>query len=220
VRVFAAACASFTIDHLLTGQSIIRLIEQSINRTIEQSIKPGDSGFEGKKMKLLARLEKLTLDISVAMFVALIFLTVFQIASRNVYGKSFIQLEEMSIMMLPWFGFISATYVLYKGSHVQIEFVYFKLPVAVRKALFFFTQAAIIVTISIVSYHNWGLVMRQMKLVTPALEWPMGIQDIGFPLCSILMVLPPGYNIYGLFTGKIDEFGKNFIPPSIKEEVL
>jgi TRAP-type C4-dicarboxylate transport system permease small subunit len=171
-------------------------------------------------MKLLARLEKIVLDISIAMFVILIFLTVFQIASRNIYGKSFIQLEELTIMMLPWFGFISATYILYKGNHVQIEFIYYRLPIGVRKILFFFTQAAIIITIVIVSYHNWGLILRQMKLVTPALEWPMGIQYIGFPLCAFLMILPPFYNIYGLFTGKIGEFKKDFTPPSIKEEVL
>lgn len=169
-------------------------------------------------MKILNKLEKVVLDISVLLFIILIGIVVFQMTSRNFFGKSYAKLEELAIILLPWFGFFSATYTLYRCNHVQIEFVYNKLPVMTRKAIFLLTQVALLVVVTNLFYYNIGLAIRQMKLVTPALGWPMGVTYIGFLICAPFMVVPLIFNIYHLLTGSIDEFKINGVLN--KEEAL
>ena len=38
-------------------------------------------------------------------FVVMLGIVLFQILVRNLFGKSFAQLEELAIIILPWFGF-------------------------------------------------------------------------------------------------------------------
>ena len=63
-------------------------------------------------MGTLKKIEKLVLDISILLFVVMLGIVLFQILVRNLFGKSFAQLEELAIIILPWFGFFCATYTL------------------------------------------------------------------------------------------------------------
>ena len=146
-------------------------------------------------MGTLKKIEKLVLDISILLFVVMLGIVLFQILVRNLFGKSFAQLEELAIIILPWFGFFCATYTLYRGNHVQIEYIYGKLPKTVRRVIFCLIQAVLLLLIGAICYYSFGLAMRQMKVVTPALGWPNGISYIGFPICSALMAAPLVYNI-------------------------
>ena len=147
-------------------------------------------------MGTLKKIEKLVLDISILLFVVMLGIVLFQILVRNLFGKSFAQLEELAIIILPWFGFFCATYTLYRGNHVQIEYIDGKLPKTVRRVIFCLIQAVLLLLIGAICYYSFGLAMRQMKVVTPALGWPNGISYIGFPICSPLMAAPLVYNIY------------------------
>lgn len=157
-------------------------------------------------MKIYTAFQKFILKLSLFLFVLIWVLVFFQLASRNITGKSYVQIEELIIMLIPCLGFSAATYTLFRNNHVQIEFFYNRLPVRFRKILFFLTQAALIVFMVLIEYHSIGLASRQMKLVTPALGWPMGYQYISFALFGGFMVIPLVMNIYMLLTGKIEEF--------------
>ena len=126
-------------------------------------------------MGTLKKIEKLVLDISILLFVVMLGIVLFQILVRNLFGKSFAQLEELAIIILPWFGFFCATYTLYRGNHVQIEYIYGKLPKTVRRVIFCLIQAVLLLLIGAICYYSFGLAMRQMKVVTPALGWPNGL---------------------------------------------
>ena len=147
-------------------------------------------------MGMLKKIEKLVLDISIVLFVIMLGIVLFQIGVRNLFGKSFAQLEELAIILLPWFGFFCATYTLYRGNHVQIEYIYGKFPKSMRRATFCLLQVVLLLLIATICYYSVGLSMRQMKVVTPALGWPNGISYMGFPLCAPLMAVPLIYNIY------------------------
>lgn len=156
-------------------------------------------------MIILQRMKKLVLHITIGMFGILIFIVLFQIASRNIFGRSYAQLEELALIILPWFGFFAATYTLYMGDHVQIDFFYNKFPTYARKGLFITVQLVILVMIATLSYHSLGLAIRQMKVVTPSLGWPVGIKYIGFPLCSPFMASLIIHNIFRAFLGKFND---------------
>ena len=52
-------------------------------------------------MGTLKKIEKLVLDISILLFVVMLGIVLFQILVRNLFGKSFAQLEELAIIILP-----------------------------------------------------------------------------------------------------------------------
>lgn len=147
-------------------------------------------------MQLLKQVEKLILNIAVLLFSILIGIVLFQILARNLIGKSFAQLEELAIIILPWFGFFSATYTLYRGNHVQIDFFYNKMPRQLRRGWFCLLQMLLLGVLGAMCYYSYGLSMRQMKVVTPALGWPNGISYMGVAVCAPLMMLPLLYNIW------------------------
>ena len=143
---------------------------------------------------------------TVFLFVVEIAIVIIQILCRNIIGRSFATLEELAIILLPYFGFFAATVTLYNGNHVQIDFFYNKLPESVRRVLFVLTQIAIFAAIVILSYYSTRLGIRQWKIKTPANGWPNGWRYLCLPVVAPFMLVLLGHNIYRGIFGKFDDF--------------
>ncbi|MDR1731668.1 MAG: TRAP transporter small permease subunit [Synergistaceae bacterium] len=140
------------------------------------------------------------------MFVIEIIITLFQITSRNIIGRSYAEIEEIAIILLPWFGFFCATYTLYRGNHVQIEFFYFKMPRNLQRIIFLLTQVVLFILVSTIAIYSIRLSIRQWNLSTPSLGLPNGIRYLGFPIVTPFMLLLFGHNIRRTFK---EEFNDN-----------
>ncbi|GEM_PF-3501605 len=159
-------------------------------------------------MRVYKCLEKTVLNISIGLFCIIFTCVTFQLLCRNLIGRSFGAIEETVILLMPFFGFSCATYTLFCGNHVQIDFVYKKLPLRLRKAIFFLTQIALLALTVFVAYTGWGLSFSLLKAQTEVLKIPYGVQYMAFPVSAFFMVAPYIYNVCALFANKLDEFAQ------------
>lgn len=127
-------------------------------------------------------LEKIDKYFSMAVLVFLICIVFFQVLSRIVTGKSFVQIEELSIVLAAWLGFFTLAYSAKKGVHVRIDVFVGKLPkkgqLGVAAAI---SLATLCASVFLVQY-GWALAMRKMKVPLNVLPFPSGVQYIAFPL--------------------------------------
>ena len=156
-------------------------------------------------MKFLRRIQSAVGLISVVLFSVEIVLVLFQILSRNFTGRSYAAVEEFVVTLLPYFAMFAAVYTMYNGNHVQIDFLYNKLPAAVRRVLFITLQAAMIITVGILVYGSWMLTVKQWGILSPALQWPNGIKYFCFVLTGPFMAPLFVYNIIQATRKELDD---------------
>jgi len=127
-------------------------------------------------------LEKIDKYFSISILVVLICIVFFQVVSRVLTGKSFVQIEEISIVMAAWVGFFTLAYTTKRGVHVRIDVFSNKLPLRTQyllNTIICFTT--LIATIYLVKY-GWALAMRKMEVPLMVLPFPSGVQYLSFPL--------------------------------------
>lgn len=112
-----------------------------------------------------------------------------QIVCRNLFNFSFVQLEELCILMLSWLAFLAATYAMRHCAHVAVDFFYNKMPKPVRYILNIITLAALILLMMFLAYHGYGLAMRQMRTPLPVTHIPRGFIYMSVPVSSAVMVI-------------------------------
>ena len=156
-------------------------------------------------MKLLNALKKFVGATSVVLFIVEISCVLFQIISRNLTGRSYATVEEFVILLLPYFAMFAATYTMYGGNHVQIEFFYNKLPKNIRRLLYITLQLAMILAICLLISSSHSLAMKQWKIPSAALGWPNGIRFLCFVVTGPFMLPLFVHSIYRALHRDIDE---------------
>ncbi len=169
-------------------------------------------------MKILNIIKKVIGAVSVLLFLTETCCVLFQIISRNLTGKSYATVEEFVIIVLPYFALFSATYTMYQGNHVQIEFFYNKLPKSIRRVLYIGLQIAMIIAIYLLMTSSYGMAMKQWKIKTPAIGWPNGVKYLCFIATGPFMIPLLLHNIYRALHKDFDETqGLAAVQKGIKE---
>ena len=156
-------------------------------------------------MKILNALKKFVGATSVVLFIVEICCVLLQIISRNLTGRSYATVEEFVIILLPYFAMFAATYTMYGGNHVQIEFFYDKLPKNIRRVLYIALQLVMIVAICLLISSSYTLAVKQWKIASAALGWPNGVKFLCFVITGPLMLPLFFHNIYRALHKDFDE---------------
>lgn len=137
--------------------------------------------------KIAYIIEQALLIINSAALVAVSTVVFAEILSRNVFGYSFIWVEEFTLIVFGWLAFLSAAYTLRKKGHVALEFLYKKFPMNLRKGLYVFFTIGMCLFFVYIFKSGLDNCRLQMKIPMTHTHIPRGWMYMGLPVGSILM---------------------------------
>lgn len=135
-----------------------------------------------KIFKLLLNLDYLVTGL---IFIILVVLTFLGVIKRYFLNDPFIWLEEVQLMFFVWITYLGAGIAFRTGSHVAIEFIVDKLPMAIRKV------TEIIIAIIVLMILGYFMV-RGFELLNQLMETNRSTNIFNIPYSLIYSALPIG----------------------------
>lgn len=132
--------------------------------------------------KLADWLEQVVKVIAITLLVILVCAVFFQVARRTLTGKSFIEIEEFSIILASWCAFMTVAYSARKKVHVRISVFTDKLPFYPKHVLMLLIQAVIFVAGCFLVRYGWVLAQKKMMVPLTVLPLNSGYWYISFPV--------------------------------------
>ncbi|MCD8224680.1 MAG: TRAP transporter small permease [Clostridiales bacterium] len=134
-------------------------------------------------------LDKFVFTASCILTALLVAMVLTQVICRNLFRFSFMQIEELCVLMMAWLTFLAAAYAVRHCGHVAVDFFFNKMPRRVKYWLNLVTILVLIFLTGYMTYYGYGLSLRQMKTILPITHIPRGMIYLAVPVCSAIMVL-------------------------------
>ncbi|MCX7026032.1 MAG: TRAP transporter small permease [Spirochaetes bacterium] len=132
--------------------------------------------------QITAKLEVVVRFVSIILLAVLIGAVFFQVARRTVIGKSFVELEEFSIVLAAWVASFTISYTVRKKTHVMIEVFSSKLPPLGRRVLDIVVNLIILVALVWITIDGWSFTLRKMLVPLTVLPIKSGWWYMSFPI--------------------------------------
>ena len=132
--------------------------------------------------KCAAFLEKIVKVIAIGILVTLVCIVFFQVAHRGVTSKSFVEIEEMSIVLAAWVAFLTISYAARRKVHVRIEVFTEKLPFNMRNTLELLIYGAMLFACVLLVYHGYFLATRKAMIPMMVLPIRQSVQFYAYPV--------------------------------------
>ncbi len=132
--------------------------------------------------KLAAALEVAIKILAISALVVLICTVFFQVARRTLTNQSFIEIEELSIVLAAWLAFLTIPYAVRKQVHVRIEVFIEKLPFGARNTLELLINLIILAATLICVYYGYQLAGRKIRVPMTVLPIHQGFWFYSFPV--------------------------------------
>ncbi len=127
-------------------------------------------------------LERIVKLIAILLLVILVCTVFFQVVRRTLTGKSFIEIEEFSIILASWCAFMTVAYSIRKKVHVRIEVFTEKLPFHLNHGLMLMIQTAIFVACVFLVRYGFQLAQKKMMVPLTVLPANSGYWYASFPV--------------------------------------
>lgn len=142
--------------------------------------------------------------------IMLVFMTLLisvQVFCRYVLDFSIMWSEEVALLLMVWFGFISLAIGVSKKLHISIELFTNNLPEVVQKIVFKFCDVAILFFGVVMVIYGNKLMQTTMSSTLPATGLPSGITYAVIPIAGILVVYHSLMDLLGFdqFDGEMGE---------------
>lgn len=155
-------------------------------------------------MKSLKKLlDKITLTVSVVIFIAMVLLTTYQVGMRYIFKSPSSFSETLTRYLFVWLVILSATYVFGQNDHICISFVKDKMSGAVRKVVDLIINIVIIVFSATIMLYG-GIVITKMNMLQydSILKIPTGLIYSIIPICGVLIIFYSILNIIADLKGE------------------
>ena len=136
-------------------------------------------------------LEKVVKWVSIAVLVVLISVVFFQVVSRVLTGKSFVEIEEFSLIMASWLAFFTVAYSARKKVHVRIDVFSNLLPEFYQHILMMLITGITFVVSGYLVRYGYLLAMKKVNVPLSILPIHAGSWYFSFPagmLCTCLFL--------------------------------
>lgn len=138
----------------------------------------------------------------IAIFGALVTLTVAQVFMRYVVGHAFMWGDELMRVLLIWGVLLAGGLAFYYHRHLALDYLLVKLPPLPRKIVETAIWLSIILIGCFFVYHGSILAMNNIVQKLPTLHFSMFYVQIALPVSACLWIIFSINNIYCLLTGK------------------
>lgn len=132
--------------------------------------------------KLTDILEKIVKVIAILLLVILVCTVFFQVVRRTLTGKSFIEIEEFSIIMASWCAFMTVAYSIRKKVHVRIEVFTEKLPFQWNHGLILVIHTVLFIACLFLVRYGFQLAQKKMMVPLTVLPLNSGYWYVSFPV--------------------------------------
>ncbi len=144
-------------------------------------------GYEGVHSFLLT--------ITRFMLIAMVLITFAQVISRKVFSTSIRWSEEVPIILMIWFGFISMAIGVKERLHISIEVFYNLFPKKMKRALMIIIDILIACVGLAMLYYGGMLAMKTMSSTMPATKMPTGFVYIILPISGFFIFVESVFNV-------------------------
>ena len=97
--------------------------------------------------------------------------------------------EEVSRYLMIWSSFLAASYALWQGEQLGMEFVVKLLPKQGRRAVRIVTHLLCIAFLAVIAYQGFVWMMpQQLNQVSPSLGITMAIPYAAIPVSAVMMI--------------------------------
>ena len=139
-----------------------------------------------KTLKVICEVQNV---IAIASLLAMIALNSVEIFRRYFLGKSWIWIQEITVLFLVFFTFFGFSKVVYDKNDIAIDLVLSKLPSGGRKALQLILYIAVLGFCINYNYYTYNLVLTQSVQSTVISHHPMSWRSIPALVNGITMSL-------------------------------
>nr|WP_321262097.1 TRAP transporter small permease [uncultured Sphaerochaeta sp.] len=119
---------------------------------------------------------------AMAVLVVLLCVIFFQVVRRMITGNSFTEIEEFSIVMAAWLGFLTLSFAARKRVHVRIDVFANKFPLPFQHVLSMFITALTLYASSSLVVYGWQLTMKKAHVPLAILPMNAGWWYLAFPV--------------------------------------
>lgn len=127
-----------------------------------------------------------------------------QIVSRYLFQNSLTWSEELVRYMFVWSAFLGVPFCIKHGLSIKVDQFRNMFPVAIQKVLIFLDKIIILALFGYLLYYSGNVVLESfMKGQTsPAMQIPMWIVQLAFPVSAFLSVWRSIQNIWEMLEGR------------------
>ena len=130
------------------------------------------------------------------LFVALLGLSIAQIALRYVAGIAWLWVPDVSRLIFVWVVFLGATVLVARKEHLVMDFLVAKLgPLAARRFAVA-TDIAQIALFAVMLVGGIRVTQVRMRIPYDTVDIPSGWAYLAVPVCAALMILFSAYNLH------------------------
>ncbi|MFC0557623.1 TRAP transporter small permease [Halalkalibacter alkalisediminis] len=110
-----------------------------------------------------------------------------QVLFRFVLNQPLAWTEELSRYSLVWITFLGAAHAMATRSHIGMEAIVAKSPMALRRVLIVISGIVCLGFFFIMVQQGWNLAERSMTQLSPVLKIPMGLIYSVIPISGVLL---------------------------------
>lgn len=135
--------------------------------------------------KCAGHLEQVVKIVATILLGLLISIVLFQVANRVLIGKSYVEIEELSLVLASWCAFFAIAYTIRKKAHVRIDVFTNKLPFIIKHTLMLAIDLIIFLTLIMLIRYGFLLAHRKMNVPMMVLPFDSGFWYMSFPVGMI-----------------------------------
>ncbi|MGC7873728.1 TRAP transporter small permease [Desulfosporosinus sp. SYSU MS00001] len=157
------------------------------------------NGFRHSVRKVIHGLENVVEVFGAYMMAIMVGIVIYQVFGRYVLHKTPAWSEEVALLFMTAYGFLSIATGFGRKSHLSVTLLFDKLPQPIRKVLDLLNDIIIILFGIFLFYEGYKFTTLTWSSILPATGWPNGLQYLIVPVTGILIVI---YGLYWLFIGE------------------
>jgi TRAP-type C4-dicarboxylate transport system permease small subunit len=119
----------------------------------------------------------------------MVFLNFVEISRRFLFAKSFVWVQEISLIMLCWLVYIGVAYIYGASSLLNVDFLYEKSRGLVRLVWNISTHFLVLCVLILLAVFGWKFAIVQSAARTYALHLPNSLYSLPLVLSSVFMML-------------------------------
>lgn len=148
-----------------------------------------------KKSRLWNILEHMEEGVAFFFFIIMCVFVGMQLFFRFVLNNPLLYTEEVSRAAYVWLSFIGMSYVTRIREHIRVDFFVNLIPVVPQRWIKLVVDIFILGMMGALGWFGVQFVIFSKMSITPALEVPMNVYYVSFPLGCLLSVIRQGRNI-------------------------
>ncbi|AOY76075.1 TRAP transporter small permease [Clostridium formicaceticum] len=152
-----------------------------------------------KAIKKILNLSSKVLEyVGITFLVAMTLIVSYQVFSRQLLNTSPPWVEEVSLILMVWFGFIGIALGVKKGIHLSIEYFVSLLPPSLQKNIIKIDQLFVCGFGLFCAVYGTRLVKATGGSTLPATQWPASISYMMVPVCGVMMICYSLAQLFGI----------------------